>query len=126
MPSPSFLKDFGDRVITYKRNVPPINEFLRNGNVFWYKLPQGYHDQGPKVIMEAQASGLPIIAENNSGAMDRVVDGSGILCNSLDDHINAMKNLLDEDLRIKMGSVGRAHSTNNYGYEKWIEELRRI
>ena len=85
MPAPTFLEQdrlletYGKgRVHCHQRNKPPVKEFLGRGNVFWYHLPEGYHDMGPKVIMEAQASGLPIVADNHSGAKDRIVPGTGI------------------------------------------------
>ena len=123
MPAPTFLDDFGDRVKTYQRNVPAVQEFLMNGNCFWYALPEGYHDQGPKVIMEAQASGLPVIADNHSGAKDRVVDETGYLCDTFDDHIAAMRALNGERIRLQMGSLARAHAHATYSPQRWIEEI---
>ena len=123
MPSPTFLNDFDGRVKTYRRNQPAVNEFLTRGNCFWYALPEGYHDQGPKVIMEAQASGLPVIADNHSGAKDRVVEGTGYLCDDFDDHIQAMVKMRDPIRRMQTGAVGRAHAHAEYSPQKWIKEI---
>lgn len=126
MPAPSFLSDElknNDRIHTFKRNQPEVKEFLSYGNVFWYKLPKGYHDQGPKVIMEAMSSGLSVIADNHSGAKDRVVSGTGYLCNNLEQHINAMKDLISSRHREYQGMKAKEHAEKNYNPENWIKEI---
>ena len=126
MPAPSFLSDrlkASDRVHTFKRNQPSVREFLTYGNVFWYKLPEGYHDQGPKVIMEAMASGLPVIADNHSGAKDRVVRGTGFLCDNIEQHINFMKELILSKNKKLMGEKAKLYAEENYNPENWIKEI---
>jgi len=126
MPAPTFIdKEFVEigAVVPHKRNNPKVSDFLKLGNVFWYCLPEGYHDQGPKVIMEAQASGLPVVADNHSGAKDRVVEGTGFLCNSFSEHLDALTELQDESLREEMGKKARDHAKKEYGMEKWIEGI---
>lgn len=126
MPAPSFLSEElqrNDRVHTFKRNKPEVKEFLKYGNVFWYFLPEGYHDQGPKVIMEAQASGLPVIADNHSGARDRIVEGTGYLCNNLDEHIVAMKKLMLSRHREYQGIKAKEYAKEKYDPENWITEI---
>jgi ADP-heptose:LPS heptosyltransferase len=126
MPAPSFLSDSlkaSDRVHTFKRNQPEVKKFLTYGNVFWYKLPEGYHDQGPKVIMEAQASGLPVIADNHSGARDRVVGETGLLCDNIEQHIISMEMLMESEERKRMGENAKSHARENYDPENWIKEI---
>lgn len=132
MPPPSFISDawqigntiYEKNVIKYKRNQPPIWEFLTHGNCFWYLLPNGYHDMGPKVIMEAQAAGLPVIADNHSGAKDRVShQTNGILCNNFGEHLMAIKEMNDESKRLTFGGRGRAHAKKEYNPENWIKAI---
>jgi len=126
MPAPSFLSDAlksNGRVHIFKRNQPEVKEFLSYGNVFWYKLPEGYHDQGPKVIMEAMASGLPVIADNHSGAKDRVIQGTGFLCDNIEQHMNAMKALTSSRNRRLMGETTKVYAKENYNPENWIKEI---
>lgn len=127
MPAPTFLdKDLVEtkRVISHLRNKPEVKEFLSLGNIFWYHLPEGYHDQGPKVILEAQASGLPVIADNHSGAKDRVVEGTGFLCNSFEEHVEAFRELVHNvELRREMGLKAKEHARKEYNMERWIEEI---
>jgi len=126
MPAPSFLPDGDERIIHYKRNQPPVPEFLSQGNVFWYWLPEGYEDQGPKVIMEAQAAGLPIVAQDHSGPRDRVKDtGSGFLSNNFNDHLYYFELLRDSKVREDIGKIGKEHARKNYDPHRWIEEILR-
>ena len=130
MPAPSFLlpnfdlDNFHTRIHCHQRNKPPVKEFLAQGNVFWYCLPEGYEDQGPKVIMESMSAGLPIVADNHSGAKDRVVEGSGILCNNFEEHLNALKTFAnDVRKRERMGQAARQHAKKEYDPQNWIQEI---
>jgi len=123
MPAPSFLEPMSN-VVQYRKNQPAIPDYLQIGNVFWYHLPEGYHDQGPKVIMEAMATGLPVIADNHSGPKDRVIEGTGFLCNNFDEHIEAMKKLLDSEFRLKMGSAAREYAKKEFDPENWIRRIK--
>jgi len=121
----SELKDH-DRIFSHKKGLPDvIPPFLKNGNCFWYKLPEGgYTEGGPKVIMEAQAAGLPVIADNHSGAVDRLANGGGFLCNDFEGHLSALKELArDPNLRRALGEVSRDHARKNYGPQVWIEAI---
>ena len=84
----------------------------------------------PVTIMEAGASGLPVISTRHSGIKDAVEDGkSGFLVNEHD--INAMGAkmiglLEDPDLAVKMGAEGRKHIVEYYNVVKQVEKLDHI
>lgn len=137
MPAPSFLevglvKQFAikeGRLHVHQKNKPPVNEFLAKGNCFWYALPGGgYSEGGPKVIMEAQASGLPIVADNHSGAIDRLslTDKGllGFLCDDFKGHIKALKTLADDiTLRKFIGENNKEHARELYNPQLWIDHI---
>jgi len=131
MPAPSFLAKHhleSNRVHVHNRNIPPVNEFLAQGNCFWYALPGGgYSEGGPKVIMEAQASGLPIVADNHSGAVDRLRYSSGLcgfLCDNFEVHLKALKELANDiELRKVMGNNARIHAKKMYNPQDWIDQI---
>ena len=124
MPGPSFLEDFGDRVISHKRNEPPVHEFLKLGNLFWYDLPKGYTEGGPRVISESLASGLPVIAGSESGgAKDRVTNETGILCDSFEDQLKAMKFFDLERNREFYGLNAKEYTREHCDPERWIESI---
>jgi ADP-heptose:LPS heptosyltransferase len=121
MPPPSFLKKF-DRVISHQRNNPPVSEFLKLGNCFFYILPTNFSEGGPKVLMESQASGLPVIADNHSGMIDRVVEKTGWLANSIEEHINIIKNISVKELE-EYGANAREHARKEYNPMNWINNI---
>ena len=123
MPGPSFLEDHGERVIVHKKNQPQVKDFLALGNIFWYDLPEGYHDMGPKVVMEAQAAGLPVVANNHSGPKDRVVEGTGFLYNDFDKSSELFKLLNHEPTRRIMGKAAFQHAIGSYNPKSWIRTI---
>jgi len=127
MPGPSWMvPSTNPRIVTYKRNQPSVVEFLSLGNVFWYHLPDGYEDQGPKVIMEAQAVGLPVVADNHSGAKDRVVSKTGFLCDNWEQHIRAFNELQDPGKRQSMGTLAKGHAKRTYDPQNWIDIITGV
>jgi ADP-heptose:LPS heptosyltransferase len=123
MPARSDCMDH-ENIIKYRKNEPPVNEFLTKGNCFFYPLPDGYTDGGPKVVMEAQASGLPCIVDNHSGPKDRVNMENGWVCDSWSDYLKAIKEIVanPELLAIK-GKVSREWARHEYTMEKWVDEI---
>lgn len=123
MPAKSDCIDHPN-VHKHQKNVPAVHDFLKLGNCFWYPLPVGYTDGGPKVVMEAQASGLACIVDNHSGPKDRVTTETGWLCNNWNDYLEAIKEILanPELLKIK-GQAAREWAKKEYGMENWIKEI---
>ena len=121
MPGPSFV-EASPRVIKYLRNTPPIPEFLSKGNLFWYSLPEMYMDMGPRVILEAMAAGLPVIADNWGGAVDRVTPDTGWLCNTKEEQAEIIKNISMKTLK-KMGMAAKEHARAEFVPEKWVQEI---
>jgi glycosyltransferase involved in cell wall biosynthesis len=120
MPGPSFLPE-KPGVTAYQRNNPPIPKFLEKGNLFWYSLPKGYPDMGPRVIIEAMAAGLPILADNWGGAVDRVTPECGWLCNTKEEMIEIVKNVTLEELK-KKGEAARLRA-KTFTVSSWVDEI---
>ena len=109
--------------MVHKRNSPPVHDFLALGNVFWYDLPDNYTEGGPKVILEAMASGLPVVTGNHSGPRDRVIPGTGYLCDSFTDTLEALNDLDNLETRKQYGESARDHARKHFDPEVWIKEI---
>jgi hypothetical protein len=123
MPARSDCMDHPN-VFKYKKNVPPVNEFLRNGNCMIYRLPENYSEGGPKVCMESMSSGLSVICDNHSGMKDRVTQETGWLCNNWNDYIEAIKEILNNpEVLATKGKAARMRAFESFGKEVWIDEI---
>ncbi len=125
MPSPSFLDPSlltNARISVFKRNNPPVLEFIKFGNCFWYTLPPGYTEGGPKVIMEAMAAGLPCIVDNHSGMKDRVTEDTGWKCNSFEEVLEVIKSITPDILATK-GANARKRAREEFVGERWLEQI---
>jgi len=125
IPGPSFVEP-KDRYIREPRTDKPevIADFLAKGNIFWYSLPPGYMDMGPRVILEAMASGLPILADKWGGATDRVTPECGWLCNTKEEMVEIVKNLTFDELK-KKGEAARERA-KTFDANAWIEEIINV
>lgn len=127
LPGPSFIIPYESSFVGHgfwkePRTADPkvIAEFLSKGNLFWYSLPKGYMDMGPRVIIEAMAVGLPILADNWGGAVDRVTPECGWLC-SKEQMVEIVKNVTLEELK-KKGQAARERA-RTFKPENWIKEI---
>ncbi|MDK1103803.1 MAG: glycosyltransferase family 9 protein [Actinomycetota bacterium] len=106
--------------VPYNPDRAAVAAFLSKSNCFWYLLPDGYTDQGPRVIVEAMAAGLPAIAENRDGAADRVTDETGWLLDGHDEAVDLIWGLTPEILAAK-GAAARERAKNTFDKWKWFE-----
>ena len=111
-----------DYVNQFEEYSKPVLDILRKGTVFWYILPDGYLDNGPRVIMEAMATGLPVVTNNYGGGKNRVTDETGWLCDNVDQHIEVFKNLEGRTLNIK-GQAAKERARSEFDPDRWITEI---
>ncbi len=81
------------------------------------------------VYLEAQASGIPVVAGNSGGAPETVTPETGIVVDGRNESelIHALVKLLtDPELRAAMGSAGRRHVLDNWTWDVMGARLREL
>ncbi|MBA7632639.1 hypothetical protein ES703_40190 [subsurface metagenome] len=121
MPAPSFLNGT-QKVHRFNVNQIPVIDFLKRGTCYWYKLPDGYTDQGPRTIVEAMAIGLPVIADNRWGAKDRVTDDTGWLCDDMREYVHVISSLNHHILQEK-GLAAKERAREEFDPNRWVEVI---
>jgi len=123
MPGPPWEAD-ADNIFKYPydKNPAKVAEFLARGSCFWYLLPEFYSEQGPRVIVEAMAAGLAVIAENRDGPRDRVTPETGWLLDKHEELIDLLHSLNGDILRTK-GQAARKRAVEIFRAELWFEKI---
>lgn len=81
------------------------------------------------VYLEAQASGVPVIAGDSGGAPETLTPDSGVVVNGrdLEELATAIITLLgDPQRRARMGRAGREHAVKVWSSQRMSEQLRRV
>jgi colanic acid/amylovoran biosynthesis glycosyltransferase len=92
--------------------------------------PSGDSEGSPVAVMEAGASGLPVVSTNHAGISESVMHGeTGLLCEELD--IDSMANHMvllarDPQLASKMGANARVRIQTYFSMERSIKNLHGI
>lgn len=109
----------GDRVIFLGwQSRADVTECYRHANIFLFP---SRHEGMPNAMLEAMASGLPVIASCIAGNEELVVDDkTGYLVPA--ENIEALRTVLrkllsNTALRQQMGSASRRHAEENYSWE---------
>jgi glycosyltransferase involved in cell wall biosynthesis len=126
----------GDTQASNPRAVPAsvIEKWVESGAIEWWGrrsdmpdviaqaavvvLPSFYGEGVPRILIEAAASGRPIVTTDSAGCREIVRDGiNGLLVipQDVDSLANAMKKLiLSPDLRASFGQAGRQIAENEF------------
>lgn len=100
-----------------------VNDLLKHSHIVAF--PSYYMEGLPKSLIEADATGRPIITSNSVGCKETVVDGeNGLLIEPKD--VDALTEKLDllisnKNLRIQMGKNARAYAEKYFD----IEEVKK-
>ena len=126
----SLAKDLGleDRVhFLGWQSRDQLIESYKQANVFLFP---SRHEGMPNAMLEAMASGLPVIASCIAGSEELVLnDKTGYLIPSEDIEslqVSLKKLLSDPARRAQMGSASRQHAEANYSWESTARQYARL
>lgn len=118
-------KDGLKKNVTHLGFRADIPEILKDTDVF--VLPSILPDSFPTVILEAMASGKPVVATHSGGASEMVIhEETGFLI-PIGDVKNGIKTIdkliKNVNLRFKMGNAGRKRVLHEYSLESFEEKI---
>ncbi len=91
-----------------------------------YVLPSPYEPFG-LTLLEAGACGVPVIASNRCGIANLIKQfGYVVECDSNKIRDALLKLLNDDELRARLGEIGKDFIKNEFGQDKSIDKLERI
>jgi glycosyltransferase involved in cell wall biosynthesis len=110
-----------------------IQEEMRSARAFVQhsvEAPSGDAEGTPVAVLEAGASGLPVVATRHAGIPDVVIEGkTGLLVEEHDvaGMADAMLRLIDDSpLAANLGAAARDHVNAHFSMERSIDRLWRI
>ncbi len=108
------MPDFGEM---------PVEEFYRICDILVYKNCDSLTDTWSRVVTEAMASGVAVVAENKGGPAEQIDHSkNSLLCDSKEGFIVGISFLIDNpDLRMNMSRRAR-EKANNYDIKRLRDE----
>lgn len=113
--------------INYLGKVEDMAELLSQMHIL--ALPTKYGEGLPRILIEANACGRPVITTDIAGCNEFITEGvNGFLVHPgrIDELAGAIERLLDPDLRRKMGQAGRKRVEMSYSKEHIISQYRSV
>ncbi|MCC7080304.1 MAG: glycosyltransferase family 4 protein [Burkholderiales bacterium] len=94
----------------------PAPEFLQSLDIFFYRTAPAWEESYGRVILEAMATGLPVVAERKGGYLEYVEDGRDILLfdseSEAEDLLRRLKR--EPSLRRSIGTAARRTAERIY------------
>lgn len=119
--------ELGNRVI-FTGFIEQIPEFMAALDIFI--LPSKWKEGFARVLLEAMASGKPVLATTAGGNVEAVVDGeTGYLYSAKDTGDLARKSitlLKDRPLAERMGQAGRLRAVNSFSIKKTADDIHGL
>ncbi len=103
-----------------------LRDFYRSSDVFIYP---SFQDACPTVVMEAQASGLPVVVTRSCGAAELVEHGlSGLICEPTPDSVaeSVAALIRDRSLCAAMGAQARMHIAHDLSWEVCAQKMHNV
>ncbi len=110
-------------------NRTDVPDLLAAADLFLYATPNDSSDSLPRVLLEAQAAGVPTVATDTTGCSEVIVDGeTGRLAPYDDEAVAsaALEMLEDPDAAQRMASEGQRTIHSRFKWEDMAEAYERL
>ena len=98
---------------------------LWNWDALLYHHPSLCESFG-RTVAEAMRAGCIPIVDNRGGFREQIIEGTGFLCNSLDEFSAAIAQLQQREIRWQRSRACRGHADQKFGLQCFREELTKI
>jgi glycosyltransferase involved in cell wall biosynthesis len=117
-----------DRVRLYGEGELPPEVFLAGCDLWVFAHAPYWRETACVAMLEAMASGLPVVVDNLGGMREYVQHGrTGFLCNGLEEFVSATSLLFEvPGLRGEMGAQARAYVEQHHSIVALTERLRPL
>jgi len=111
----------GDEVSLLREGAIPAERFLQGLDCFVYRTGMACVEAFGRVVMEAMASGLPVVVHRRGGPAEVVEDGeTGLLFDTTAEATEQILRLRrDAELRARLGKAAREATVRRYSEDYW-------
>lgn len=123
----SEVSSFGGKIEIHG-SVKNVFDFYKMADIFIYPLRNDHYGTGEQVILEALASGLPVVAFSNPAEKAILVNGTdSILVSTTDEFVEAVTALInDPQITKTMSSNAVLSVQNNFNEKEMTNKLIKI
>lgn len=116
---------FHDGEIEVFGEVGDIVPFFRDADLFIYPLRSDHYGTGEQVILEAMASGMPVIAFDNPAERAILEKGGGVLVSNAQEFISSVKRLRSDQTGYfnEMSTVAINRIRSEFNFERMSKTL---
>lgn len=104
--------------------VSDVSSFYKNADAFIYPLRSDHYGTGEQVLLEAMASGLPVIAFSNPAERVIIENGvDGFLVDTAESFVKIVEKLFDDKSIYAMGKFASKNIYEKFSVKKMSEKL---
>jgi glycosyltransferase involved in cell wall biosynthesis len=106
-------------------NSMSVDRFLGLLDLYVYGTHKMFTETSPLCVLEALASGIPVVAEDRGGLSDLVVDGcTGYLCRTREEYCDSIERLYaDTALRSRLSAAARSWARAHASIRRYRGEM---
>lgn len=110
--------------VQFTGNVSDPERYYRQADIL---VLTSWHEGTPNVIMEAMASGLPVVATRVGGVEDLVSDRTGYLCDTYEELADRVRELVHNPAkRLELGREARSWIERKHSFESLRSHLQSL